>query len=367
MCIKIVKDLFKDMVFNIKITMSSNSERLGECSLTAPEDRQFRDDPSKRWKPDQSVPPLTTDQTMQAVTDLVDSTFVSKYPMVDRSFVDPPIMNQNLCLLSFIPAKGSKPNEKGIYGFAKVRGSYNTIDECDQRSEYLIRNVDSYNKIFYGFVGRPFPVTNSSDFTLESKEVDMKAEAREALSENVKKIRGDERKEMEAIKTREQNLLDKSRKEEESGDEPFENYVMLCVKKAQLSWTYLEHQKKLEEVRDIIMKTRQDLKDIDVENPDFRERYYDKFMKARKDAGFEDTEDSNKTNFIAFMVEDAELPGIDLDYNVLAPVRTPVETSTTTNVRVPTLGSDFLANITENDLELVEDGDQFDGCCGGFD
>ena len=59
----------------------------------------------------------------------------------------------------------------GIYGMVKVRGSYSTLEKCDKRSEFIIKNIDSVHKIYYAGVGKPFPITNSSDFSKDITKV----------------------------------------------------------------------------------------------------------------------------------------------------------------------------------------------------
>ena len=57
---------------------------------------------------------------------------------------------------------------------------------------------------------------------------------------------------------------------------------------AQLSWTFKEHLTKMKEVREFIIKTRAELKDLDQEYPEFAGKYLDKYMQARKDAGIDE-------------------------------------------------------------------------------
>ena len=85
-----------------------------------------------------------------------------------------------------------------------------------------------------------------------------------------------------------------------------EDYITLRVKKAQISWTYLETVKKLEEMKDIIIKTRKNIKEIEKDHQSFSKDYYKKYLDARSTAGLSNT--SNEDNFMKFLVEDAKLP-----------------------------------------------------------
>ena len=128
------------------------------------------------------------------------------------------------------------------------------------------------------------------------------------ISSNIKDKKLDEQKVIEEIKAKEEQLKEDVKKEE---IDPYDNYITLRVKKAQLSWTYLEHFKKMKEIKDILFKTRSDLDEYDRTNPDFKESYLEKYLKAREDAGLKDTKEQLDNSFLKFLVEDAEIPGLD--------------------------------------------------------
>jgi hypothetical protein len=271
-----------------------------ESSLTAPEDR----DKENRWRPEQGQPPLSNEETVEAMKELNITSFVDRFPKVDRTFADPPVNMQNYGLFSFIPAKGSSPNENGVYGYAKIRGSYQSELEASQRAEYLIRNVDSYHKIYHTYVGRPFPLTESSSYSADVSEVDIKKDMAKNISHSIKDKKEDELKEIREIQQREKNLIEESKREEV---DPYDEYITQRVKKAQLVFTYLEHQKKMAEVKEIIIKTRKVIAEMDETHPTFNESYYEKYMQARKDAGITEDIKEAQDNFIKFLVEDVDL------------------------------------------------------------
>ena len=277
-----------------------------EHSLTAPADRNRE----KKWRPEQGAPPLTENEVDAAISTLDNTSFTAKFPRVDRTYADPPISLQTIGLLSFTPAKGATPNDNGVFGFAKLRGNYASELEAKQRAEAIIRNVDSYHQIYHTYVGRPFPMTASSKYSAEEDEIDIRKEMTASVSSSIKSKKKKEQKEMEEIKQREEALLAESRRAPEDVD-PYEEYITLRVKKAQLSWTYLEHMKKLEEVKDIIIKTRKTLEEMEGTNSEFKEKYFAKYVKAREDVGLTIDPEKAGQNFMKFLVEDAVLPGID--------------------------------------------------------
>ena len=147
-------------------------------------------------------------------------------------------------------------------------------------------------------------MTISSKYSAETTEVDIRKQTTESVSQNIKEKRNDEQQAMREIKDREEKLLQESKKEE---IDTYDDYITQRVKLAQLSFTYLEHQKKMVEVKDIIIKTRKVLKELDEEFPDYQNSYYDKYMQARKDAGLKESKMDADANFIKFLVEDADL------------------------------------------------------------
>ena len=282
-----------------------------ENSLTAPEDRtSTKENP---WRPDVNSPPLTNEETTNAMASLNNTTFITKFPQREKQYSDPAIFNQQIGLISFVPAKGASPNEKGVFGFAKLRGNFASDLEANEKAEFLIRNVDSYHQIYHTYVGRPFPITSSSTFSAEINEIDLKKEMASSISSDVKNKKYQEKKEIEDIQEREKNLLEESKAVQENNEQidPYDNYITLQVKKAQLSWTYSEHKKKMEEIKHIVVKTRKTIEDLDAQYPDYKQMYFDKYKEARDKAGFKDTNENMNQNFIKYMVEDLPLPELD--------------------------------------------------------
>lgn len=293
----------------------SHEEWSQENSLTSFEDRDL----SNKWRPTQGAPQLTDTEVENAMSELKVDSYVKKFPRVERTFADPPIPNQTFGLLSFVPAKGAKPNENDVYGYIKLRGNFATEVEVDERIEYLIRNCDSYHKIYAGYVGRPLPLTLSSRYSESTKEIDIRNQMTDSISFDVKKKRAEEKAAIDDIKEREQRLMEESRRAQAGEEEvvdPLDEYITQKVKKAQLTWTYLEHIKKMEEVKKCILSSRETIQSlVDKHGSDLEDKYYKKYVDARKNAGIKDEEDT-KDNFIKFMVEDVLVPGIDSVFTI---------------------------------------------------
>jgi hypothetical protein len=285
---------------NISSSPSGNSLKYtNENSLTAPWDKKDNQRPLTT-----NHPPLSNEEFEKAFDELIIKDFTKGgYRRIERRYLDPPIPNQNIGLFSFIPSRGSRPDSKGVYGFAKLRGVYSTEREADERSEDLVRNQDSYHKIFYINVGRPFPVTLSDKFSASVNEIDIQKQVKAEIAADVKSKREKERKEIEQIQDRAKNLQENVDKEDE---DPEDYYTKMRVKKAQLMWTYIETMKKLDIMKESIIKARDEINRMDAEDPHLKEVYLEKYMEARKSAGIKDDEEQLKNSFMLYMVEDKE-------------------------------------------------------------
>jgi len=269
-------------------------------------------DANNKYRPNQDIHPtvshLTTEEAEAAINELNITSYVDRFPRVDRTHSDPSPPGQTIGLISFVPSKGATPDKDGVYGFAKLRGNYGSNTEANERAEFLIRYVDSYHRVYHTYVGKPFPITLDPKYSAETNEIDIRKAATSAISSDIKTKKMEEQKDVNDIKDREQRLLDSSKEESE---DPYESYITLQVKKAQLHWTYLEHIKKMAEVKEIILKTRKDIAAADAEYPDFAATYFKKYMDAREAAGVKENVGESQDNFIKFMIEDHPLPGID--------------------------------------------------------
>jgi len=288
----------------VQKTDETTNTIISESSLTTPWDRDL----TNKWKPNQFVEPLTLSELKEATEELTDKAFINKFPKVDRTYADPPINHQRYGLISFVPSKGSKPDEHGVYGFAKVRGVYDTEIETEQRSEYIIKNVDSFHKMHYFYVGRPFPITLSSKYSAEVSEIDIRKQTTDAISTSIKRKTQEDKKEMDEINEREAKLKqDHHRALNDIPEDDYETYITLRVKKAQLIWTYLEHQKKQAEIKEILIKTRKDIEALDGKFPDYQNSYFDKYKEARVKAGLKESDEDTQSNFMKFLIEDVNL------------------------------------------------------------
>jgi hypothetical protein len=264
-------------------------------SLTSPLDKD--DSKDKNYDLDMC---LSKPEVKEAMKELNAKEYVNKFPRVEKFYADPKLDNQVHALVSFFPSKGATADSDGVFGMLKIRGTFATQDEADLRAEYLIKNVDSYHSIYHTYVGRPFPLASTKKYICETKEVDIKKKIVETTSEEVRQKRQEEKKTIEEIKEREKELLEDVAKVQV---DPYDRYIELMVKKSQLSWTYHNTQKKMDEMKNNIVKAREELKTLREQDEDYHAKYYERYMEARKKSGLPDDDNS----FIKYMCEDIDL------------------------------------------------------------
>jgi len=244
------------------------------------------------------TPSLTDEESAEAFADLKKD---MPYIRVDRRYADPPIADQKIVLVSFVPSKTAVPDKDNIYGMMKVRGVFATEQEANDYSENLIRNVDSLHEIYHAWVGRPFPVTTATGFEKELKTIDIRKKTIDLISDDILSRRREDEKELKEIQEKEKRLLDESKKaREDLPADPFDQYITEQVKRAQIIWTYRETKKKMDQMKDIVQSSNEAIAKMEAENPDFIHQYREKYMKARRDAGIPDDDES----FIRYLGQD---------------------------------------------------------------
>lgn len=265
-----------------------------QSSLTSPNDKTTEFVKSR-------ADPLTPSETEIAAKTLIENNTIGDFAKVERRFCDPDIPGQKFCLHSFIPSKGAKPDSLGIYGMIKIRGTYGSVEEASDKAEDLVKNHDSYHKIYTGFVGKPMPITESSEFSAKIDEIDIQKEISSTVRDDIKAKRAFEKKQVDEIREREKSL--KEEVEQEAND-PYEKYTCLCVKRAQTIWGYFEHKKKMDELIDVFNNTVKEIKEMDNEDSDYKEKYVHRYKDARKRAGI--PEDKNDISFMKYLTKDIE-------------------------------------------------------------
>ncbi len=228
--------------------------------------------------------PLDRDEFAAANNDLNVDSFVNKFPRTFKYSADDPIPQQTYSLHSFIPSKGATPDKDGVFGMIKFRGAHADPGSANESAEKIIQMNDSYNTIFTSYVGKWFPVTQSSKWTQDVHEVDIQKKQKEVVSTSIKEKRNEEKKQINEIKKREEELRSNTSTQMEDKD-PIESYLECMVKKANCLFTLERYKKDIERLERVLEESRAILVDFDEKQPELKENYKDVYRKARESVG----------------------------------------------------------------------------------
>ena len=291
-------------------------------NLTAPHDRTKVT--KRTLVENQSKRPLTEKETKAAMKKQYDDNLVDKYKRIDRAYCDPIYNSQNFCLHSFVPSKDAQPDKYGIYGFMKCRGTFVNLTEANQRAEYLVKNVDSINKILTGWCGRPFPVcANSEKFCEEVNDVELRDQVEEVVGQSNREQKEKDDKTRKELLERQEKLLEESKRNQsgeiyQSEESPFDEYTTLRVKRASLIHTFVSLSEKLINIKHLIKNATREIEMMDEKDPSYRTDYLERYENARANLGLNMDPNSDGNNFIKYLDDNREhVNGLDDDVLVL--------------------------------------------------
>ena len=264
-------------------------------------------------------PSLSNEETQLAKDELVRD--LNSFPRINRRFVDPPKAGEpRFALFSFIDYQdvdmnlfideikdSLKPKHKKklaelkartqlVKGVGKIRGAYMTQQEADTRAEEIVRDIDSTNSVFICNMGVPFPLVPRG-MSEEINEIDLQQQTEHAIAQNVRNQRQKHQKEMEDIKMREEELMRNAEKDPNADEE--DNYISHRVKLAHLRYSIEQLVKKHIECVENEKKVVELLVDMKNRNPEFEEKYMEKYMAGRKAAHIPD--DHTPEGFMKYM------------------------------------------------------------------
>ena len=197
-----------------------------------------------------------------------------------------------------------------------MRGNFNSENEANEKAEQILREVDSAHLIYHALVGRPFPLTVDPSYAADTAEVDIRRDTQDSVSQTIKNTKKQDKKAMEEIEQREKELMADVKKVKNPDEVEEDDYITNRVKKAQLSWTYVEYVKKLKDVREKILQLREWIDTSDRDYPEYKQQYFDKYKSARESAGLTIDEKDIQDGFMKYLVEDVYLPGVDDDIDI---------------------------------------------------
>lgn len=262
-------------------------------------------------KPDVEASPLDDRELDDALRCLNSK----NYRAIERSFVDPSQANQAVALISFLPCAGAKPNELGLFGFAKIRGVYSTEKEANDRAVYLIRNIDSVHTIHHVRVGHAFPlgdcqfqekwgdrVADEKDAALAARlecqpadkairdladhvndDLTSKELIESAFDDSIGNLNDREserdRRARESVLRRERKLIEDAR----NGPDAVDAYITERNKYATVATRFVERSKELEKYKNVLKKSWKTFHSL--ETPEILDSYRSIYQKTLEECG----------------------------------------------------------------------------------
>lgn len=253
----------------------------------------------KKLVSNKNMPDLDNEQVTIASNELIDTSYVHKFPRIEKLHVDPPIDGQNYCILSYIPAKTAVPDADGVYGMMKMRGVFKTEDEAVTHAENLIKNTDSFHRYFISYVGHSVPITCDPKYSSEHTQVEIKNKQTEVTSDSIFEKKYDEKKEMKEIQDRANKLNETVTQEFE---DPELLYQSKRYKRSHLAYAISEGQKKIHEYQSLLKNAIKELDELDNKDPRMKDLFIERYYAAREASKIPATDAS----FIAYLGD--ELP-----------------------------------------------------------
>lgn len=229
---------------------------------------------------------LTSGELDSAIESLTRS-----WPQIEKRYADPPIHGQQFCLFSFMPAKGAKPDENGIYGYIKVRGTFESEADADAHAEDLLNNVSAFHAIHTAFTGNPVPLVHDNDdrFTLEVSNIGVRDSIKNVVKQdmmvNARDHRDEQKRLLEEAKQRAQEEQEKEKRAMEGNPDPVEKYTECRVKRANVIFSIVEMFKVLKRSKDTVNATEKIIREMDKTDPTLAQIFLEKYNKAAEAAG----------------------------------------------------------------------------------
>jgi len=255
-------------------------------------------------------PPLDKQSTINALKEL-SITSPTLFKKSERKYVDPCIEGQLISLFSFMPSANARPDEHGIYGFAKIRGSFPNEEQAQQKAISIIQQVDSVNKIYHVKTGMPFPICTSSDFSAQIDNVDLTANSKETISNLVRKAGDEDLKKIQEIRERELQLkadVSKTAEQHQAELTPLDKYIFSRKKLSDNLYVFVEHKKKLAEIKKVILAAQTESDEIEKNYPNVLSEYRIKYEQVAQETGI-----NTSTDTMALMIKQYFNEKPDLD------------------------------------------------------
>jgi len=210
------------------------------------------------------------------------------YPKVVRTMTDPPLVGQRLSCVSFMLFKEPKKLSNGVpvYGYIKMRGNWADESQATFEASKIIKEVDSKYQVRVAPTGAWVPITDEQAFIKDVIEVRTSKEQILLHDEAAKEKMAEERRIKNEIREREEEL----KNDGDIYDDPtsLTYYSMRRVTEKTLIESRDRQINQLESTHQILYKVRKELKKLEIDHPDYIDKWIDRYNEERHKAGIPD-------------------------------------------------------------------------------
>jgi hypothetical protein len=115
-----------------------------------------------------------------------------------------------------------------------------------------------------------------------------------------------EKQQIEEIKKKVEYLKEDVAKDP-NDKEPLGLYLQLNQKRATGAYLYTQHKEKLEEMKNIVLRSRQQISDMDKEYPNLKDEYMEHYRKTCEECGINQAEDNMAVMIKQYFGQDPDL------------------------------------------------------------
>lgn len=212
------------------------------------------------------------------------------YPKIVRDMTDPSIPGQTYGNMSFMLFEEPRVLRSGyrVFGFAKLRGNHSSDTWAKKDSNRIVLEVDSKYPVLTCPVGHWMPITEDPRFCKDL--IDAAPEDQPKGEGEIDSMRSEAVKKKEAERKRRQKEIQDRIEDAKSGDidddpESLRYYSMHRVTEWRLTERRDVQEKLLKKAKDKLLEIRRELKEIEVEHPEYADEWIDCYNEERAKAG----------------------------------------------------------------------------------
>lgn len=213
---------------------------------------------------------------------------IFQYPHVVRNDADPPILNQESCILSFnLLDQPRRYKGKFIYGYVKFRGAHANHDYSTSAAKRIIKETDSKFKTLIAPSGKWVPITDINDVVKEMIDVKTEEHEKQGIENLHGEVAAEKRREAERRRKEIEEAVEQLKNNPDVYDNPegIDWYITKRNTEKKLRETVELKRRELDTIESQLLETRVFVKLIEEVHPEYDKDWLAKFNLVREKSG----------------------------------------------------------------------------------